>query len=286
MMDTPASTERLRSWLGNQVQSLLSGDRPPLDRSQNDDPGLFGPDSVAWKVHGNASMLIGGVRALLLQTLHPQAMAAVAEHSSYRNDPWGRLHRTGDFLRATTFGSTADAEAAIEQVRRVHRRVVGIGPDGLPYQANDPHLLAWVHASELDSFLRAYQRYGGDPLGAADQDRYVGDMAQVAGRLGVVSPPTDRQALRKYLQSMRHELRGTTAARQACQFILRAPVPLAGRAAYGALGAGAVGLLPVFARRELALPLPPGFDRLAAQPSARIVLRGLNWVLTPPAVAS
>ena len=285
MIDIEASAEGLRNWLGSRARMLLAGDRPVPRRQDGDDAGLFGPGSVIWRVHSSSSLLIGGIRALVLQTLHPQAMAGVAEHSDYRSDPWGRLHRTGDFVAATTFGTTAEADTAFRRVRHVHQRVVGIGPDGLPYRANDPHLLAWVHATEVDSLLRAYERYDNGPFGPADQDRYVAEMAVIASRLGVVGPPTDRASLQQYLRGIRGELRGTAMARTTTKFILQAPVPIVARVAYGTLAAAAVGLLPGFVRRELRLALPPGFDTLAAQPSARVVLAGLRWLLTPEAAA-
>ncbi|MCP3989662.1 MAG: DUF2236 domain-containing protein, partial [Actinomycetia bacterium] len=129
------------------------------DLATHDDPGLFGPGSVAWRVHAESSMLIGGLRALLLQTLHPLALAGVADHSVYRQDPWGRLHRTARFIGATTYGNTATAEQIITRIRAIHAQVTGVAPDGTPYEANDPHLLLWVHITEIDSFLRAYDRY-------------------------------------------------------------------------------------------------------------------------------
>ena len=122
-------------------------------RRTADDPGLFTPDSAVWRVHGNRSGLVGGLRALLLQAVHPLAMAGVAQHSDYRRDPWGRLHRTGSFIAVTTYGSTSAAEANIEMVKRIHLRVHGVASDGRPYTASDPHLLAWVHDTEVDSFL-------------------------------------------------------------------------------------------------------------------------------------
>ena len=105
-------------------------------------------------------MFVGGLRALLLQSLHPLAMAGVAEHSDYRGDPWGRLQRTSTFLAVTTFGTAADAQRAVDKVRGIHRRVHGIAPDGRPYRADDPHLLEWVHIAEVDSFLLAHRLYG------------------------------------------------------------------------------------------------------------------------------
>ncbi len=144
------------------------------------DAGWFGPESVAWRMHADLATIIGGLRALLYQTLHPLAMAGVADHSDYRHDPWGRLHRTSRFIAATTYGTSSEAAAAVARVQQVHERVHGIAPDGRPYRPHDPPLLAWVHATEVDSFLAAYHRYGAAPLGAADADRYVGEMAVVA----------------------------------------------------------------------------------------------------------
>lgn len=225
-------------------------------------------------------MLVGGLRALLLQTLHPATMAGVAQHSAYREDPWGRFRRTSAFVGITTFGSEAAADKAIRQVRHVHERVVGIDSNGQPYRANDPHLLAWVHATEIDSFLRAHLRYG-DPLAIADQDRYVDEMAELARRLGVINPPTSRSELREYLVGMRPELEVTPETREAVRFLLAPPVPLAQRAAYAVLAGGAVELLPGFVRRMLWLPLPPGFA-LAARPATASVLAGLQWLLDSP----
>src|ERR1700749_300395 len=141
------------------------------------------------QVNGDSSMFIGGIRALLLQSLHPLAMAAVAEHSDYRGDPWGRLQRTSYFLAVTTFGRAEDARAAIARVRAVHEHVTGTAPDGRPYAASDPHLLTWVHIAEADSFLRAHSRFGTRPLDQAGRDGYVADMARIGAELGVPDPP-------------------------------------------------------------------------------------------------
>ena len=154
-------------------------------------------------------MFVGGLRALLFQSLHPLAMAGVAQHSDYRHDPWGRLQRTADFLAATTFGPASQAQLAVDRVHRVHRRVEGIAPSGERYAANDPHLLEWVHIAELDSFLAAHDRYGDEPLIGAERDRYVADAAVVARALGVVDPPDTEAQLRIRLAAFRPELRGT-----------------------------------------------------------------------------
>ena len=140
----------------------------------------FTPEDPVWRVHADASMFPGGVAALLLQSLHPLAMAGVAGHSGYKGDPWGRLQRTTHFLATTTFGTVEDAEAAIARVRGIHERVRGHDPQGRPYRASDPRLLRWVHVAEAHSFLTAHQRYAVEPLTAAEADTYVAQSA--AGR--------------------------------------------------------------------------------------------------------
>ncbi|QGG93943.1 oxygenase MpaB family protein [Actinomarinicola tropica] len=279
-LDEPLAEVQRR--LAGAVRSMVSGSRrppPPVARAASDDPGLFGPDSAAWRVHGDVAMFVGGLRALLLQTLHPLAMAGVAEHSDYKSDPWGRLHRTAEFIGVTTFGGTDEAEAVIRRVRRIHERVQGVAPDGRPYSATDPHLVAWVHVTEVDSFLRAKQRYGTDPLDAVAADRYVAEMAQVAERLGAEAVPRSVAEMRLWLRSVRPELSAGSQARDAVRFLLLPPVPLLARGPYGVIAAAAVGLLPAWARRMLWLPSPPLSDPLVVRPAAKVLLGGLDWAL-------
>src|SRR3954465_12531151 len=168
-------------------------------------------------------MFIGGLRALLLQSLHPLAMAGVAGHSGFRGDPWGRLQRTSYFLAATTFGRAHDAEAVIRRVQAVHERVRGVAPDGRPYAASDPHLLKWVHGAEVDSFLSAPRRYGAVRLTSAEQDGYVEDTARVARSLGVADPPTTVAELATALEQYRPDLAGAPEARAAARVLLLPP---------------------------------------------------------------
>ena len=172
-------------------------------------------------------MFVGGLRALLLQSLHPLAMAGVADHSDFRSDPWGRLQRTAEFLTWTTFGTAEQAERACRRVRAVHSTVKGTAPDGRPYDATDPHLLRWVHLAEMDSFLAAHQRYGTPRLDAAQRDGYVADMARVGEAVGVIDPPRTEAEMRAALGAYRPELRSTKEARDAARFLLL-PAP-AGR---------------------------------------------------------
>ena len=248
----PSTLEPARAWLAEQIRQRVIGDEADekTDAIMNaPGPRWFAPDSPVRLVHGDASMFVGGLRALLLQSLHPLAMAGVAQHSDFRHDPWGRLQRTADFLAATTFGPSAVAEQAVAIVHRVHERVVGAAADGRPYAANDPHLLRWVHIAEIDSFLTAYQRYGSRPLTPVEADRYVHDVALVARKLGVNHPPTSVRELRGELRDFRDELQSTREARDAARYLLvEPPLPMAARAPYLMLAGAAVALLPAWAR--------------------------------------
>ncbi len=266
------------------LRSAIAGDQAmtPDEMASTDDPGLFGPGSAAWRVHGDAAMLIGGLRALLLQTLHPLAMAGVYEHSDYRDDPWGRLHRTGRFVGATTYGRTEVAEQQIEMVKRVHDRVVGTAPDGRPYSANDPHLLLWVHITEVDSFLAAFDRHGYGKLTDAERDSYVDEMAEVALRLGSDEPPRSKMELDDALEAFRPECSYGPQVQETMRFLLFPPVSLASRGPYGVIAAGAVAALPGWARTMLRLPpLLPGADSLAIRPTADALTKTMGWMMQP-----
>src|SRR3954447_21300232 len=150
----------VRDGLGERLFGMVAGPDGPTNRAhihETPGPRWFADDRPIRRVHGDASMFVGGLRALLLQSLHPLAMAGVAEHSDYRGDPWGRLQRTSTFLAVTTFGPAQDAQRAVDKVRGIHRRVRGTAADGRSYDASDPHLLEWVHIAEVDSFLLAHQ---------------------------------------------------------------------------------------------------------------------------------
>jgi uncharacterized protein (DUF2236 family) len=228
-------------------------------------------------------MFIGGLRALLLQSLHPLAMAAVAAHSGFRGDPWGRLQRTSTFLAVTTYGTADDAQHAVDRVRAVHERVKGSTPEGETYHAGDPHLLAWVHVAEVDSFLSAHQRYGAHPLDSAGCDAYVADTAHVADALGVINPPRNQAELADRLARYRPELRATREARAAAHFVLlHPPLPLIARAPYAVLAANSVSTLPRWARATLGLPHLPVVERTCVQPAGHALTRTIRWAMTPP----
>ena len=249
--------------------------------------GLVGPGSVMWAVHGDAATIVGGLRALLVQTLHPLVMAGVADHSDYRSDPLGRLHRTVSFLGDVVFGSTAEADAAVEAVKKMHRRVTGVAPDGRPYSADDPHLLSWVHCTLVESFWQCRVRYGAAPLPSGSADGYVAEMAEIGRRLGAEDPPTDASALRARLTAFIPELDVSHQAREATRFLLWPQVPISARMPYTALLGAAIGTLPDFARRMLGVQVPRLAHSLMAHPSAVLVLRVLGWALGPhPEIAA
>ncbi|VVJ17618.1 Uncharacterised protein [Amycolatopsis camponoti] len=286
MAVTPSVVAAIRERARDALFARVAGPEGPRNRARiHETPGprWFLPDSAIHRVHGDTAMFVGGLRALLLQSLHPLAMAAVAAHSGYRGDPWGRLQRTSTFLATTTFGVADDAERAVSTVRAVHRRVRGVAPDGRPYRADDPRLLTWVHIAEVDSFLRAHQRYGAHPLDDAGCDRYVAETAVVARKLGVPGPPVTVAALEEALATYRPELHGTRDARLAARFLLvTPPVPWAAKPPYAALAASAAAMLPGWARPELRLPHLPVAESTLVRVAGLSVVKAARWVMTAP----
>lgn len=249
------------------------------------DAGIFGPESVAWRLHADPVMLVGGLRALLVQALEPRAMAAVDQHSKFREDPWGRLERTTSFVLATTYGDTAAAEAAAARVRKVHERIHGTDPvTGAQYSGSDPDLLLWIHAVEVDSFLLAYRTYAGR-LTDADADRYVAEMARVAEmvELPVGRAPQSQGELRDYLRSVRG-LRVTPAAVDGLRVVMFPPMSLKYRPLWAIPTTAAIAILPAYARRLYRIPwFPPA--ALPVRTSVFALSRVLNLVTpTPPAL--
>ncbi len=278
--------DSFRTRIGAAIIDRVAGPQGPDRRRrihQTTGERWFAEDRPVRRVNGDSSMFIGGIRALLLQSLHPLAMAAVAEHSDYRGDPWGRLQRTSYFLAVTTFGRAEDARAAIARVRAVHERVTGTAPDGRPYAASDPHLLTWVHIAEADSFLRAHSRFGTHPLDQAGRDGYVADMARIGRELGVPDPPRSEAELADLIARYRPELAATAQAREAARFLLvNPPLPTVARAPYGMLAAAAVSLLPGWARRPLRLPRLPVTETVLVRPAGHAMVRAIRWATSAP----
>jgi uncharacterized protein (DUF2236 family) len=232
------------------------------ERSVSESPadgGLFGPRSLVWRVHRDRSFPLAGMRSLMVQALHPLAMAGVAEHSDWKRDPFGRLAATSGYVLTVTYGDTAAANAAAARVRAVHTHVRGTdGVTGLGYSAEDPNLLLWVHAGMVDSIVHVVQRYGRG-LDAADADRYVAEMVAFAEMVGVPAEqvPTSAQALSKYMESV-DLLQATPAARDAISVVLDPP-DLSDdlRDLWHDLGQVAIGTLPAWARSMYGFAEPP-----------------------------
>lgn len=257
--------EFLRRLIESQVLSLSGIALGQIDfENPKGDPGLFGPDSVSWQVHGDfTSMLIGGISALLLQALHPLALAGVWDHSNFRQDLLGRLRRTGQFISGTTYGSRADADWLIDKVKTIHLKVTGTAPDGRTYAASDPALLTWVHVAEVHSFLQAHLRYRNPQLSEADQDRYYAEIALIAERLGATQVPRSRAEVAAYLAAVRPELCCDARSLEILRILLDAPAPsaLAAPAAKLLMQAG-IDLLPDWAQQMLGQQIDPARSRV------------------------
>lgn len=259
------------------------------------DHGLFGPDSVTWRIHGDPSMLLAGFRSLLLQAVHPLAMAGFDANSSFRDDPWGRLQRTGEYVATTTFGTTTEAEEAGRRLRRVHARLrPGVEPEtGAAYRVDDPDLLLWVHCTEVESFLSTYRRSGGR-LARGDADRYVDEMREAARLVGLdpaVVPATETE-IADYYRDVRPVLHVTEVARRNALFGFVPPMPTwvslatPARPTWATMVGLSAALLPRWARRLYGFPGLPTTD-LAATAAARAVRQGLlllpdRWLESPP----
>lgn len=245
----------------------------PVQRSAN---GLFSPESVVWRVHGDVTtMMVGGVAALLLQMLHPAVLAGVWDHSQFRHDMLGRLRRTARFIAQTSYAERSEAEAAIARVREIHRHIRGALPDGTPYRADDPRLLAWVHVTEAVSFLDGWIRYAEPAMSRADQDRYFAEFAKVAEALGADPVPHSRAEAMALITAMRGELRYDERTREVARLLLEQPAPnLATKPFQAMTFAAAIDLLPGWARQMHQLATPP-----LAAPAVRLGTRGVAETL-------
>jgi uncharacterized protein (DUF2236 family) len=275
-------THSLRSKLAAGVTHLTSSRGPTLDYSSpRGDPGLFGPESVCWKVHADfTSMMTGGISALLLQALHPLALAGVWDHSRFRTDILGRLRRTATFIAGTTFGNRHDALALIERVRRIHLGVSGLAPDGRPYRASDPALLTWVHVAEVSSFMTAHLRYVNPRLSVTAQDQYFEETARIAQMLGAQNVPRSRADIDAYLEAMRPELVASERTREVVRILMSAPAPSIAMRPVGMLMLNAgVDLLPDWAQAMLGFERYARLRRSFARPGMRLVAPAVRWAL-------
>lgn len=243
--------EPVRRALVSEVRALFndkSRGEAPIARSSN---AMLAPTSVAWRVHGDVTtMMVGGMSGLLLEMLHPLALAGVWDHSNFRRDMIGRLRRTARFLAQTTYADRSEAEAAIARVRRIHAGVTGALPDGTPYRADDPALLAWIHVAGARSFLEGYMRFAEPGMARRDQDRYFAEVADVARALGADPVPTTRAEADALIESYRTSLIATDRSREVARIILKPPmVSVRAAPVQAVIGQAAVDLLPPWAAR-------------------------------------
>ncbi len=284
MKDLPTQLrERARSGakarIVGQVRALFNDQargEAPVERSA---AAMFSPDAVIGRVHGDVvSMMVGGVAALLLQMLHPAVLAGVWDHSNFRTDMLGRLRRTARFIAVTTYGERTDAEAVIARVRAVHAHIAGTLPDGTPYRADDPALLAWVHVSEAWCFLAAGQRFGDHRLIAAEQDAYYAAFAEVGELLGAASLPRDRAGTDRYLQAMRPQLVADARTREVARFVLeQTPANPLALPVQRIVMQAAVDLLPEWARLMHGLAGSPALMRPVVTSGTRNLAKTLRW---------
>ncbi|MSX63165.1 MAG: DUF2236 domain-containing protein [Actinobacteria bacterium] len=257
------AVDALRRQVADGFRRIVSGDptgAPDWVKqiAQGSDVGYFGPGSAPWAVHGALPTLVGGVRALLMQALHPGALAGVMQHSRYETDALGRLAGTTKWLTVVTFGDTAAADRECARVKGVHRKVIGtyMGSNGeTPYAAADPDLLRWVHIAFTDSFLATHQVWGGPIPGGPDA--YVREWAKSGELVGVVDPPRSVAELRDQLAAYDQVLAGGPAAASTVNFIRNAPLGTGAKVPYAGLFAGAVSTMPAGHRALLGLPTVP-----------------------------
>ena len=241
------------------------------------DEALFEKDSPIRLVHADiVGMMVGGIRGLLLQMLHPHALQGVLDHSNFRSDMHGRLRRTARFIAVTTFGHRDDAMAAIERVNRIHAKVGGTLPDGTRYEASNSRTLAWVHVAEATSFLAGYLRHVRPDMPGSEQDEYYRQFAVIARALGADPVPLDRREAEALFRELRGDLQTSPAAREVAQLVLTQKPEGSPPAVQAMLGAEAVALLPPFARSMLGLERP-GLASIPARAATWGMGRTLRW---------
>lgn len=247
----------------------------PLARSleHRGDPGLFGPGSVSWRVIGDTSAFVGGIRALLIQAAHPEVVAGVADHSRYREDPLGRLSRTSAYVTATTYGAMPEVRAAIDVVRGVHRPVRGRSHRARAYSAATPKYAAWVHNALTDSFLVAYQAYGPEPLTPEEEDRFVAEQTKVGALLDADPMPATAGELHAWIAE-HPDVGPSPGMGEAVSFLSKPPLRPGQRAGYRLLAMAAIDTIPDRILDTLGLQRGPGFRTVGNR-----AVGALRWAL-------
>jgi uncharacterized protein (DUF2236 family) len=265
----------LRDRVVGATHSLFSHGPQPLEDTLRyaPDPGLLGPESVSWRVIGDATAFVGGIRALLIQTAHPEVVAGVGDHSAYRADPLGRLTRTSFYVTETTYGAMPEVERSVDIVRRAHRRVRGVSERGERYSADEPALAAWVHNALTDSFLAAYQHYGPERLSDADADRFVREQMRIGALLGADPMPDTAAELAEWIAT-HPALASSQAQRDAVAFLSAPPLSPPVRAGYAVLHQAAAATLPAGIAEVIGVDAVRGAHLLG-----RAAIGALRWSL-------
>jgi uncharacterized protein (DUF2236 family) len=255
------------------IREMVGGGGPPVAfLTPAGDRGLFGPESIAWKVHADfISMMIGGISSLIMQALHPQALAGVWDHSSFREDLKGRLGRTAFFIAATTYGSQDMALNIIEKVNRIHTKINGVDEFGKPYQASDPHLLAWVHLTETRSFMSAFESHRTELLSLSAKDQYFAEMKGLGERMGAIDLPASYAQTNQAIESYIPELHYGERAKSIIQLLEYFPSNLAAKPFVKLISRAGFLNLPDWVHPILDRPKPSALERIAVNRSIDLV---------------
>lgn len=276
-MARPDPIEKIRLGLVERVRGVFNDAAQGEQPTPPSDDALFEKNTPVRMVHADlVGMMVGGIRALLLQMLHPDALQGVLDHSNFREDMHGRLRRTAKFIAVTTFGQRDEAMKAIERVNRIHSKVSGTLPDGTPYSATNPRTLAWVHVTEASSFLAGYLRHVRPDMPGYEQDEYYAQFAVIARALGADPVPINRNEAEELFRELRGELRSSPEAREVAQLVLTQRPPGTPPGLQSTLGAEAIEMLPPFARTLLGLTRP-GLAALPARAATWGMGKTLRW---------
>jgi uncharacterized protein (DUF2236 family) len=274
--------ERVRAITGSKSRASLDEFASPAG-----DPGLFGPDSVAWQVHANFTvMMVGGLSSLIVQALHPRALAAVWDHSDFRHKLKERLGRTAFFVAATTYGGEALARHAIHRVNTIHANIRGTDLEGQPYVANEPELIRWVHVVEVSSFLAAYQHLAKQPLSQQACDQYMAEMAQVGHLLGAVDLPLTYADAQAELLGFADALRFDARAQEILQVIQSYPVDLLDKPWMALILKCAFDLMPPWVLALMGRSPACGVQQQATRLAVQLSAEPVQWMLNQQGVSA
>ena len=255
------------------IREMVGGSGPPVAfLVPKGDRGLFGPESVAWKVHADfISMMIGGISSLILQALHPQALAGVWDHSSFREDLKGRLGRTAFFIAATTYGPTDMADKIIQKVNQIHTKITGVDEFGKPYSATDPHLLAWVHLTETRSFMSSFEIYRKEKLSLKQKDQYFLEMKSLGERMGAKNIPSTYIETESAIKTYIPELYFGERAKSIIDLLDHFPSNLAAKPFIKLISRAGFLNLPDWVYPIIKKPTPTYLERLTVQRSIDLI---------------